>query len=54
MLADYPIETCCSRRGERQQLEFARRAMLLLPADAGATYVPEERGLVIAGETEIA
>ncbi|WP_157994583.1 hypothetical protein [Peristeroidobacter agariperforans] len=54
MLPDHPIETCCSHRGERLQFEFAQRAIQLLPNDSAASYVPDARGLLIAGETEMA
>lgn len=54
MLADFPIETCCSHRGERFQLDFARKALQLLPNSSSASYQPDARGLVIAGETEMA
>ena len=53
MLADYPIEQCCSHRGERLQLEFARKAVQLLPTGSSVSYAPDARGLVIAAETEL-
>lgn len=53
MLADYPIEQCCSHRAERLQLDFARKAVQLLPKDSSVSYAPDARGLVIAAETEI-
>lgn len=54
MLADFPIELCCAHRGERQQVDFARKAMELLPKDASTAFAPEARGLVIVAETEMA
>jgi translation elongation factor EF-G len=54
VLADFPIETCCSHRGERLQLDFARKALQLLPRSSSASYEADARGLVIAGESEMA
>ncbi len=54
MLADFPIEQSCSHRSERFQLDFAQKAMLLLPKDSSASYSANGRGLVIAAETEMA
>lgn len=54
MLADFPIETCCSHRGERFQRDFAQKAIPLLPDDSSTSYAPDARGLVIAAETEMA
>jgi len=53
VLSDFPIETCCSHRGERFQLDFARQVMQLLPRTSGASYAPDARGLVIAAQTEM-
>jgi hypothetical protein len=54
VVSDYPVEQCCSHRGERFQLEFAHKAMELLPKDPSTSYAPNARGLIIAGETEMA
>lgn len=54
MLADYPIEQCCSHRGQRLQLDFARKAMQLLPSESSTAFEIEARGLVIKAETELA
>lgn len=54
MLPDYPIEQCCSHRGERSQLDFARKAIQLLPQESGTAFAADVRGLVIAAETEMA
>jgi predicted membrane GTPase involved in stress response len=54
VLADFPIELCCAHRSEQLQLEFARKAIEILPKDSSTTFAPEPRGLVIAAETEMA
>lgn len=54
MLPDFPIELCCAHRSERLQLDFARKAMEILPKDSSTTFAPEAHGLVIAAETEMA
>jgi hypothetical protein len=54
VLADYPIEQCCSHRGQRLQLDFARKAMPLLPRESSTAFEIEARGLVIKAETEVA
>lgn len=54
MLADYPIEQCCSHRGQDLQLDFARKALQLLPRESSTAFEIEARGLVIKADTELA
>jgi predicted membrane GTPase involved in stress response len=54
VLADYAIERCCSHRGHRLQLDFARHAMQLLPRQSSTAFEMETRGLVIMADTELA
>ena len=54
MYLQYPLETLVRRRGNVNQLEFARAALRVLPNTRCAVFKPLDRGLAIFAASESA